>query len=114
MGNDNNNSSKGSCCGGCLTALVIGTAIVGTIAVGGCSNAWYKLKSTWDYDNAYQTAQSIADRDKDGVVSQPEWMEAYHEMKLVTIEGQVPQVKIPYKTLVDFNEKYGRGKNGQR
>ena len=106
MGDDNNSGGCGCC--GCLTAIVIGTAVVGTFAVGGLGDAWLKLKSTWDYDNSYQTAQKIADKDNNGQISKVEWTRAYNDMGLKTIEGEIPTTKIPYKSLVKYNEANGQ------
>lgn len=108
---ESNSSSCGCRCGGCLGVLVLGTAIVGTIVAGGVKDAFYKVKSTWDYDNQVQIAQSIADKDHDGVVTDKEWVDTYRDMGGVTIEGKVPtQMDVPYKVLKEYNDNYGHSR----
>ncbi len=103
MGDDN----SGGCCG-CLTVLAIGTAIVGTLALGGLGNAWDKVQSIWDYDNQTEAAHKIADEDGDGVLSPEERFGLYKKMGIPTIEGEVPKVKVPYSTLAELTQKYGQ------
>ena len=105
--NSNSKSSNGGCnCGGCLSALVIGTAIVGTIALGGCSKAWHKLKSSWDYDNQLQVVQRVMDENRNGVLEVEEERRMYQRVGLPLIEGEVPRVKIPYENLLNFSDGY--------
>ncbi len=108
MGDDDSGSSCSCNCGGCLTALVVGTAIVGSIALGGVGNAWDKVQSIWDYDNQTEAAHKIADEDGDGVLSPEERFGLYKKMGIPTIEGEVPKVKVPYSTLAELTQKYGQ------
>ena len=99
-------SSGGGC--GCLSALVVGTIIVGTVAIGGCGKAWHKLKSTWDYDNKMQIVQKAFDANSDGVLDNTEKLEMIHKLGIPTIEGEVPSVKIPYERLLNFTDRYNQ------
>jgi len=95
-------SSSGGGCGGCLTALVIGTLIVGTIALGGVRKAWHKLESTWDYDSRLQTVQKAFDTNNTGILDDSERLNMYKTLRLPTINGEISNVKIPYETLLGF------------
>jgi len=95
-------NGRGCGCCGCLPALVIGTLIVGTIAVGGVRKAWHKLESTWDYDNRLQTVQKAFDVNSNGVLDDSERLNMYQTLRLPTITNEIPSVKIPYETLLNF------------
>lgn len=106
MANSSSNSNSG--CGGCLSALVIGTLIVGTVALGGCGKAWHKVKSSWDYDNKMQIVQKIFDVNKDGIFQDSERLEMIDKLGISTIEGEISSVKIPYENLLDYTKKYNQ------
>lgn len=108
MGDSNSKSSGGCGCCGCLTALVLGTAIVGTIMIGGCSKAWHKVESTWAYDGKMQSIQKIFDADRNGTFDNNERKNMYKALNLPTIEGEVPSVKIPYESLIEFEKRTGQ------
>ena len=107
MSDNNSNSSSPGCgcgrCGGCLTTLVVGTIIVGALAVGGCKPAWYKLKSLWDYDNKLEVVQKAHDLNKDGVLSMDENIEMYKDLECPTFaDTTISNVNIPYGNLVNY------------
>ncbi len=98
----------GGGCGGCLSMLVLGTLIVGTIALGGCRPAWHKIKSLWNYDNQITFVKKAMDKDGNNVLSDDERREMYHGLGLTTIEGEPPSVRIPYENLLKFSKQYGQ------
>ncbi|MBU0665976.1 MAG: hypothetical protein ABIC91_08330 [Nanoarchaeota archaeon] len=102
-------SSNGCCCSGCLKTTLIGTAIVGAIALGGLKPLWLKLKSTWDYDNKKQQAESIINTkfgNNNHIIELEEKVMLYRQMKIPTINNEIPTVKVPYRKYVDFVTQY--------
>lgn len=104
---DKDSSGCNCSCGGCLSALVIGTVIIGTVALGP-RNAWNKVKSTWDYDNQLQAVHRAMDKNNNGVLDREEELRMYKQLRIPTIEGEKPAVKIPYDALLKFNKKYNQ------
>lgn len=106
MGDSDSRSSCG--CGGCLGVIVLGTAIVGTVMLGGCSKAWHKVQSTWAYDSKMQSIQRVFDANKDGVLDKEEKKKMYRSLEIPTVEGEIPSVKIPYENMLNFEKRYGQ------